>query len=362
MAQRQRCLALARSLCRNGQRQSALPDCLRTNGQRRAQTGTCFDAGKGQRQDTLHTAKALFIVKAEHLHRGGDLQSLFGRTHAAAYRIRADHMRDMRRSLDAFDGFGRKRLRLRAAVQAGTVLLGFQQGARQIKVSNAVQRMTAPQQDQCVRIHCAGQRMIGCDAAFQTAYRELRVGRILLDRSRQFEYLRKGCGFTDRADRLVKLHHQTPQSRLSAHDDAVAHRAAFSDMQRTGLLEKRKTVCFLDRDVLQNGERKKLRFVGQNRFTGLRKQFDMIVRNVFRVIAGCFVVAFGCQYKIGRNAQLAAVDDRGLDRAHTAFHQTDRAAVELRTFLDVREAERHLQTPQTAAVFRLVQNDRLNRA
>ena len=91
--------------------------------------------------------------------------------------------------------------------------------------------------------------MIGCDAAFQTAYRELRVGRILLDRSRQFEYLRKGCGFTDRADCLVKLHHQTPQSRLSAHDDAVAHCAAFSDMQRTGLLEKRKTVCFLDRDI-----------------------------------------------------------------------------------------------------------------
>lgn len=96
--------------------------------------------------------------------------------------------------------------------------------------------------------------MVGCDAAFETAYRELRVGRILLDRSRQFEYLRKGCGFTDRADRLVKLHHQTPQSCLSAHDDAVAHRAAFSDLQRTGLLEKRKTVCFIDRDVLQNGE------------------------------------------------------------------------------------------------------------
>ena len=37
--------------------------------------------------------------------------------------------------------------------------------------------------------------MVGCDAAFETAYRELRVGRILLDRSRQFEYLRKGCGF-----------------------------------------------------------------------------------------------------------------------------------------------------------------------
>ena len=88
----------------------------------------------------------------------------------------------------------------------------------------------------------------------------------------------------------------------------------------------------------------------------------MIVCNVFCIIAGCFVVAFGCQYKIGRNAQLAAVDDRGLDRAHTAFHQTDRAAVELRTFFDMREAERHLQTPQTAAVFRLVQNDRLNRA
>ena len=70
MAQRQRCLALALSLRCNGQRQSTLPDRLRTNGQRRAQTGACFDAGKGQRQDTLHTAKALFIVETEHLHRG----------------------------------------------------------------------------------------------------------------------------------------------------------------------------------------------------------------------------------------------------------------------------------------------------
>ena len=145
-------------------------------------------------------------------------------------------------------------------------------------------------------------------------------------------------------------------------DDGLVNGGGLSDLRRTGVRVKRKAVCFFDRDVRQNGERKKRRFVGQNRFTGLRKQLEMIVCNVFCIIACCFVVAFGCQYKIGRNAQLAAVDDRGLDRAHTAFHQTDRAAVELRTFFDVREAERHLQTPQTAAVFRLVQNDRLNRA
>lgn len=111
--------------------------CARTDSDGR-RPGTCFDAGKSQRQDTLHTAKALFIVETEHLHRGGDLQSLFGRTHAAAYRIRTDNMRDMRCGLDAFDGFGRKRLRLRAAVQADTVLLGFQQGARAIKICNAM--------------------------------------------------------------------------------------------------------------------------------------------------------------------------------------------------------------------------------